>query len=120
MRARPSPAPPLLALLVLALAACAWSVPADPGLNAAERADAAAAPAAAEPAVTSSRAPAAADDPEARAIYLQRCSRCHEPFSPTHLSAAQWPIYVARYAPRAGLYGAERERVLRWLQANAR
>jgi hypothetical protein len=63
---------------------------------------------------------ASAVDDGARAIYLQRCSQCHEPFSPRHASPAEWPGLVRKYGPRAGLFGDERGRVLRWLQANAR
>lgn len=108
-----------------ALAACAWSVPADPGENARLRAGPpawsipAASPAAS--ATGDARAyPAQAPDDGARAIYLARCSACHEPFAPTHVSAAEWPFYVSKYGPRAGLFGEERARVLRWLQANTR
>ena len=117
----------LSALSLAALAACAWSVPADPGENARRRSappawsletpvprTAPAAPAGAR------AAPAAAPDDGARAIYLARCSACHEPFAPTHASAAEWPMYVRKYGPRAGLFGDERARVLAWLQAHAR
>jgi cytochrome c553 len=79
--------------------ACSWSVPADPALNAQT---------------------AAWDDPGARALYMDRCGRCHEPWPTTHVTAAEWPRYVARYGPEAGLFGADRARVLRWLQAHAR
>ena len=97
------------------LLACAWSVPADPGLNARLRARPAP-----ELDGTSTVRPDGLADPEAEAIYRQRCGRCHAPWPTTHVTAAAWPVYVRRYGPRAGLFGAERERVLRWLQANAR
>lgn len=112
----------LAAVLLAPLAACAWSVPADPGRNAALHTPpeapggrgGAVAPAA-------PGAPAAIHaDPSAGALYASRCGQCHEPFAPQTFSAGEWPVYVDRYGPRAGLFGADRERVLRWLQANAR
>jgi mono/diheme cytochrome c family protein len=100
------------------LSACRWSVPADPGRNAALRARP-------EPVEATSGAsapaPSAADaDPGAGALYASRCAQCHEPFAPGTFTAGEWPIYVDRYGPRAGLFGSERARVLRWLQAHAR
>jgi cytochrome c5 len=112
------PGPALLAL-GLVLASCAWAVPADPGLNAARRARHGATEAVVA-AAGPLRETRGREDAGARAIYLQHCARCHEPFSPTHLSAADWPVYVRKYGPRAGLFGTERARVLRWLQAHAR
>jgi hypothetical protein len=110
---------------VAALAACTWSVPADPGENARLRAGLPAwtVPATnpATPAAGDARAyPRPAPDDGAKAIYLARCSACHEPFAPTHVSAGEWPTYVAKYGPRAGLFGQERARVLAWLQAASR
>src|SRR5262245_2399706 len=116
----------LFALLsVAALAACAWSVPADPGENARLRAGPPAWTVSPEGPVSAAASDARAlpqqgPDDGARAVYLARCSACHEPFAPTHVSAAEWPRYVAKYGPRAGLFGEERARVLRWLQANSR
>jgi hypothetical protein len=107
-------------LLALGVAACSWSVPADPGLNSKLRLRPAAASA------NTANAPMQADgytdagDPGASALYYDHCSRCHAPFAPTYVTAGEWPRYVRRYAPRAGLYGADRQRVLTWLQANAR
>jgi hypothetical protein len=114
-----------LALCTLALAACAWSVPADPGKNAARRARVVPrtgpAPGVAfVPEAPPAAANAAAGDDDARQTYLAHCSRCHEAFPPAHATADEWPGLVRRYAPRAGLFGADRDRVLRWLQANAR
>ena len=115
---------PVLSLLAASaaalLAACAWSVPADPGLVV-ECRPCGPGPCGRVPAATPG-APVgrvAADD-GARAIYLDRCSRCHEAFPPSHATPAQWPIFVRKYGPRAGLFGEERERVIRWLQANSR
>jgi hypothetical protein len=99
-------------------AACAWSVPADPGVNSARRGGP---PRAAAP-TPEDGAPAlraAAPDDGARTTYLTRCGRCHEPFPPSHATASEWPRLVRKYGPRAGLFGAERERVLRWLRARA-
>jgi hypothetical protein len=124
----PRPAPrPLLgsALAGLLVAACSWSVPADPGEQA--RLAALAAPPSASPAAadhgptttSAASAPAAGADAGARAIYVARCGQCHAPFAPSHAPAARWPSIVRHYGPRAGLFGAERERVVRWLQASA-
>jgi hypothetical protein len=122
------PFPALAALLLggalAALPACSWSVPADPGRNAAQRTHV-------EPDDGSYGAPApeggvvdaargADADPAAGALYARRCAQCHEPFAPSTFTAAEWPTYVDRYGPRAGLFGAERARVLAWLQAHAR
>ena len=117
-RARASALAALAVLVAAALAACSWSVPADPGLNAARRGRAAApsGPAAGDSFSYSSGAPSDG----AREIYLARCTRCHEAFAPSHASPGMWSVYVRRYGPRAGLFGEERERVLRWLQASSR
>ena len=106
--------------------ACAWSVPANPGLNARERgrveeADLSGAPAGGP----ATPAPAAGiggggNDAATRALYLAKCGQCHAPWSPRHATAAEWPSLVRKYGPRAGLFGEDRERVVRYLQANAR
>jgi hypothetical protein len=138
--------PSFVAVLSAAsLAACAWSVPADPGLvaecrpckpgcahlrrepvpsetappSAASVAGAAAAAPPATPRATSSP-PSPRNDAGARTIYTEHCSRCHAAFPPTHATAAEWPVFVRKYGPRAGLFGSDRDRVLAWLQANAR
>jgi hypothetical protein len=109
----------LLGLAAVLPAACSWGVPADPGRNASERSGPPASPATDGAAAAGApRAPAA--DEGARALYLDRCGRCHAPFPPEHASAAAWPALVRRYGPRAGLFGAERERVLAWLVERAR
>ncbi|MFO0931791.1 MAG: hypothetical protein U1E39_03680 [Planctomycetota bacterium] len=105
-----------LALLPV-LAACAWSVPADPGRNVRERGTPAAP--AAPTARTASVATAVPDD-GTRALYERKCGQCHAPFSPRHATPAQWPGLVRHYGPRAGLFGEDRARVLRYLQAAAR
>ena len=116
----------LLATLAVVTSACAWSVPADPGRNALLRGHAAGTDADEAPIRTPGGAAPAevlggnAPDAGARALYLTKCSQCHEPFSPRHASAAEWPALVRRYGPRAGLFGEDRERVLHYLQANAR
>ncbi len=107
--------------------ACSWSVPADPGENARLRADrvaeepvsAAAAPYAGTEGPAAPGTSTTDADPGARDVYLRRCGQCHAPFPPSHASAARWPSLVRHYGPRAGLFGAERERVIRWLEANA-
>lgn len=124
--------PRVLALSMLALpAACSWAVPADPGENARLRSrsldvgpTAPSMPGRSDGSVDGRGAsPVRAlggDATDDGAIYRQRCGQCHEPFSPRHASAGEWPGYVRKYGPRAGLFGEERARVLRWLQANAR
>lgn len=101
------------------LAACAWSVPADPGRNAAERTRPATPPPPSAARVGGAPAFRAADD-ATRALYEERCGRCHAPFDPRHATPDQWPGLVRRYGPRAGLFGEERARVLAWLVARAR
>ena len=110
----------LAAFLAGPLAACAWSVPADPGHNLLERGTAA--PAAAAAAVAAAVAPPGAGpgDDGTRALYERKCGQCHAPFAPRHATPAQWPGFVRTYGPRAGLFGEDRARVTRWLQAAAR
>lgn len=117
---------PLLAMALSALGACAWSVPADPGRNALLRSRETTEAAFPSPTAESGRADRAQalggvdSDAGARTLYLTKCGQCHAPWPTTHATAAEWPAFVAKYGPRAGLFGADRERVLRWLQANAR
>ena len=108
-----------LLLLACGLAACAWSVPADPGALSRLRGTSWA-PASAGAQTQAVAWEEAAEDTRAHELYLNHCSRCHAPFAPNTVSAGDWPRYVQRYAPRAGLFGEDRTRVLRWLQANAR
>jgi len=103
-----------LPLFVLLASACRWAVPADPGLNARLRQKPA-------PFVqTESVTPDAARDEATRTLYMDKCGRCHAPYAPGYLGASRWPAMVRKYAPRAGLYGEDRERVQSWLVANAR
>jgi hypothetical protein len=106
------------ALLAFAASACSWSVPADPGRNALVRSRPRAAPEAA-PHVPGEARPMVADD-GTHALYVARCGVCHVAYDPRSVSAEEWPGVVRRMAPRAGLFGAERDRLLAWLQANAR
>jgi hypothetical protein len=107
----------LMSVIALLLTACTWSVPADPGLNARLRGgDHAAANA---PGAMLSGAPDGSADAGAGRLYVEHCARCHEPVPPASIAAADWPRYVRRYGPRAGLFGTERARVLRWLQAQS-
>ena len=107
-----------MAGILLLLSACAWSVPADPGLNARLRGRGAAADA--EVSLAPSGSAGAWADTGARDLYRNHCARCHEPIPPASMAAADWPRFVRHYGPRAGLFGADRARVLRWLQAHAR
>ncbi|MDJ0520851.1 MAG: hypothetical protein QNJ90_02120 [Planctomycetota bacterium] len=116
---------PLLAFVALMtgisllLTACAWSVPADPGLNSRLRDREPPPDVVQEPGIAPASRDAVATDPRARALYMDHCTRCHEPIAPASIPAADWPRYVRRYGPRSGLFGADRAQVLRWLQANA-
>jgi len=110
--------------LTLLFAGCAWSVPASPGRNYSSRTPRTsteiAPPSGSAYDTISASARPVGDDPAIEALYHAKCGRCHVPFSPTQFSAGEWPWFVNKYAPRAGLFGAEREQVLAWLQANAR
>ena len=56
-----------------------------------------------------------AEPVDAETVYRARCSICHVPWSPTDFSPSEWPRYVRKYAPRAGLTPGEREAVLAYL-----
>jgi len=56
---------------------------------------------------------------DAEVVYRSRCAICHPPWSPTAFSPAEWPRYVRKYAPRAGLTPAERDAVLAYLVREA-
>ena len=56
---------------------------------------------------------------DAAVVYRARCAICHPPWSPTDFSPAEWPRYVRKYAPRAGLTPAERDAVLAYLVEEA-
>ncbi len=112
------------ALLILGAVICAlgaacsgFSVPADPGLRA--KMYGGASEEAASPVAATATRPAFADE-GARTLYMSHCGACHEPFDPGSMGAGDWPRFVRKYGPRAGLFGANRARVLTWLQANAR
>lgn len=109
---------PLSLAWVLLLAACSWSVPSDPGERAHRMA-----PAMLEGDVTPradpGSVPSATLDPGAGRLYAQRCAQCHDLVSPRAHPPGAWPALVDRYGPRAGLFGTDRQRVLRWLQAQA-
>lgn len=106
----------LLVLIAGMVTSCAWSVPASPGRNALLRTP----PAPAPTVPTSSASAPSSADPATERLYVTRCGRCHVPHPPSSHTAGDWPFYVNRYGPRAGLFGEERRRVLAWLQANAR
>jgi hypothetical protein len=56
---------------------------------------------------------------DAAAVYRARCALCHPPWHPTDFSPAEWPRYVRKYAPRAGLTRDERDAVLAYLVTEA-
>ena len=64
-------------------------------------------------------APGPAGPVDAETVYRARCSLCHAPWSPTDFSPADWPRYVRKYAPRAGLTPDERDAVLGYLVREA-
>jgi mono/diheme cytochrome c family protein len=56
---------------------------------------------------------------DAEATYRARCSLCHPPWDPTDFTPDEWPRYVRKYGPRAGLTRAERAAVLEYLVREA-
>ena len=52
-------------------------------------------------------------------LYRTRCALCHPPWSPSMHAPADWPYWVDKYAPRAGLTPAERDAVLAYLVREA-
>lgn len=56
---------------------------------------------------------------DAETVYRARCALCHPPWAPTDFSPAEWPRYVRKYAPRAGLTPGERDAVLAYLVREA-
>jgi mono/diheme cytochrome c family protein len=38
-----------------------------------------------------------------RALYLSRCTACHQPIAPEKFSAAEWPAHVVEMQERARL-----------------
>ena len=56
---------------------------------------------------------------DAERVYRARCSLCHPPWHPTDFSPSEWPRYVRKYAPRAGLTPDERDAVLSYLVREA-
>jgi len=56
---------------------------------------------------------------QGRSMYARKCGRCHELFDPAEYSADDWPGYVKRYGPRAGLIAEDRATVIEYLQASA-
>lgn len=57
---------------------------------------------------------------DAPTVYRARCALCHPPWSPTDFSPSEWPVYVKKYAPRAGLSPAERVAVTDYLVRESR
>ncbi len=56
---------------------------------------------------------------DAAAVYRARCALCHPAWSPRDFSPGEWPRYVGKYAPRAGLTPGERDAVLAYLVREA-
>lgn len=73
--------------------------------------------AAALAACASTGGPVTAED--AARIYRTRCALCHPAWSPTEFEPEEWPYWVRRYGPRAGLTQAERDAVLAYLVREA-
>jgi hypothetical protein len=73
--------------------------------------------------VASGAAACASLDPtgpvDAETVYRARCALCHPPWAPTDFSPDEWPRYVRKYAPRAGLTQGERDAVLAYLVREA-
>jgi len=56
---------------------------------------------------------------DAATVYRARCALCHPPWAPTDFAPGEWPRYVRKYAPRAGLTPDERDAVLAYLVREA-
>lgn len=56
---------------------------------------------------------------DAEAVYRARCALCHPAHLPTEYAPSEWPRYVGKYGPRAGLTRAERDAVLAYLVREA-
>jgi hypothetical protein len=56
---------------------------------------------------------------DAETVYRARCAMCHPPWSPTDFTPDEWPKYVGKYGPRAGLTRAEHDAVLAYLVREA-
>ena len=52
-----------------------------------------------------------------RSLYVRKCALCHDLFEPNEFGAHEWPAYVKRYGPRAGLNTDQRADVVAYLQA---
>lgn len=52
-----------------------------------------------------------------RRFYEARCGVCHVPLPREDYPAAEWDKILDDMAPRAGLFGAQRDRVSRYLSA---
>jgi len=61
--------------------------------------------------------PVTADD--AARLYRTRCALCHPAWSPSDFAPDEWPFWVTKYAPRAGLTRDERDAVLAYLVREA-
>ncbi len=64
-------------------------------------------------------APGAGGPVDGERVYLARCSLCHPPWAPDHVTPGEWPYYVGKYAARAGLTRDERDAVLAYLVREA-
>jgi mono/diheme cytochrome c family protein len=95
----------LLPLLLL-LSACA---PALPAVNDADRAWARQA------------FPETADElDESRGLYATKCSGCHMLVLPQNVPHSEWPMVIAKMAPKAKLDDAQRGRILRYVLTASR
>ena len=54
-----------------------------------------------------------------RTRYIDKCSGCHAPFSPDHLTAAAWPAEVAEMSERARLGPEDVDLIVSYLAAFA-
>jgi len=53
------------------------------------------------------------------ALYANRCSLCHTPYSPSDFPSGVWAANLKRYGPRAGLSERQRDLVLDYLRAHS-
>jgi mono/diheme cytochrome c family protein len=55
-------------------------------------------------------------DPAPEHLYRARCASCHRLRSPQEKTRDEWGVAMQKYAPRAKLTAAERDKILAWLQ----
>lgn len=52
---------------------------------------------------------------QGRALYLDKCTRCHTAVGPKTIRGAEWPAHVAEMSERAKLTQADHDLIVRYL-----